>query len=193
MRVLKRIIIHCSATPPEMDIGVEEINDWHLARGWAGIGYHYVIRRNGVVEDGRPIERQGAHVSGHNKDSVGICLVGGKESKQTDNTKDHFTVLQIESLIELIKNLQATYSTGHTDIDYETLSVHGHNDFSSKGCPGFTVNGWWASVLADPILSPHTADVELSDIDSMIQIVDAIDDQLSDMRQMLLNMQKRDG
>ena len=55
MNKKKGIIIHCSATKPSMDIGVKEINEWHLQRGWSGIGYHYVIRRNGDLETGRDL------------------------------------------------------------------------------------------------------------------------------------------
>jgi N-acetylmuramoyl-L-alanine amidase len=71
------LVVHCAATKASMDIGAKEIRRWHKDRGWDDIGYHYVIRRNGDVEIGRPENAVGAHVAGKNSTSVGICLVGG--------------------------------------------------------------------------------------------------------------------
>jgi len=77
---IARIIVHCSATPPDMSIGVSEIRDWHVNQNkWSDIGYHFVIKRGGLIQQGRDIELAGAHAEGHNSDSIGICLVGGVE------------------------------------------------------------------------------------------------------------------
>ena len=77
MRDINQIIVHCSATPPSMIVGADDIRKWHKARGWSDIGYHYVIKRNGVTEKGRDITRVGAHAKGHNEDSLGVVLIGG--------------------------------------------------------------------------------------------------------------------
>lgn len=78
MREINLIVVHCTYSRPSMDIGVEEIRKWHVeGNSWTDIGYHYVIRRDGTIEDGRPIERPGAHVKGHNSNSIGIAWVGG--------------------------------------------------------------------------------------------------------------------
>ena len=71
------IAVHCAATPPKADIGVAAIDRWHRAKGWNGVGYHRVIRRDGTIEQGRPDEAVGAHVEGFNSTAVGICLAGG--------------------------------------------------------------------------------------------------------------------
>ena len=71
------IIIHCSATPPNMDVNAKEIDRWHRQKGWLGIGYHYVIKRDGTREVGRKLSEAGAHCIAYNHKSVGICLVGG--------------------------------------------------------------------------------------------------------------------
>ena len=63
---IRYLVVHCAATPPEMDIGAKEIDLWHRQRGWSGIGYHFVIRRDGRVEAGRPLDRPGAHAQGFN-------------------------------------------------------------------------------------------------------------------------------
>ena len=78
MRDLNRIILHCSATREGKDFSVDTIRGWHVnGNGWSDIGYHWVIRIDGSIEVGRPLEKSGAHTKGHNKDSVGVCYIGG--------------------------------------------------------------------------------------------------------------------
>jgi len=77
MRELKYIVLHCSATPVSMDVGVAEIRKWHKAKGWKDVGYHFVIKLSGKLEYGRPLQQIGSHVLGYNRASVGICYVGG--------------------------------------------------------------------------------------------------------------------
>jgi len=127
MRKIKAIVIHCSDTPAKMNIGAEEIDRWHRERGWKGIGYHYVIRRDGDIEDGRPVEKRGAHVAGHNNNTIGICLVGRKT----------FTKEQWAALTTLVIQLQSIYK----------CTVRGHRDYTRmKSCPNFDVRRWWKDV-----------------------------------------------
>ena len=129
MRDINKIILHCSATREGQDISTETIRGWHVnERGWSDIGYHYVILLDGTVDKARPVERQGAHVRGHNKGSIGICYVGGCDADM--NQKDTRTDLQKDSLTELISYLMDSY---------EDATLHGHNEFSSKACPSFDV------------------------------------------------------
>ena len=84
MRFIEKIVIHCTFTPPTMNIGVEEVRKWHVEENkWSDIGYHFVIRRDGTVESGRPVERPGAHVKGHNSNSIGIAWVGRNFGEQS--------------------------------------------------------------------------------------------------------------
>jgi N-acetylmuramoyl-L-alanine amidase len=124
MRTLDKIIFHCAFTPPQMDIGVEEIRQWHLAKGWADIGYHFVIRRDGSVETGRPIGMMGAHCLGQNANSIGVCLVGGMNT--TGGPDSNFTLHQYVT-VDSLKSI------------YSALTVHGHREFSPKDCPCFDV------------------------------------------------------
>ncbi len=128
MREINKMIIHCSATPPDMDIGAAEINQWHKEKGWKGIGYHYVIRRNGVVEKGRSIDLVEAHCSGQNKGSIGICYIGGVD--ENGKPKDNRTQTQKESLNRLVASLQLVFGE---------MEICGHNEFSNKACPSFNV------------------------------------------------------
>jgi len=133
------IAIHCAATPPEADIGVEEIRKWHKAKGWDDIGYHYVIRRNGTVEAGRSLDFQGAHVLGHNHESVGICMVGGVKNDAAQTPDSNFTAAQWASLESLVKLLVPRYPG---------VAVRGHRDFPDvkKACPSFDAIAWWSQV-----------------------------------------------
>ncbi len=129
MRKIDKIIIHCAATPEGRDIKTETIRSWHMkGRGWSDIGYHFVIELDGSIRNGRPVERAGAHVKGHNANSIGICYVGGID--KSNNAKDTRTEAQKKSLNELIDSLRAVY---------KDATIHGHNEFSAKACPSFDV------------------------------------------------------
>lgn len=127
------LVVHCSATQPKQDIGAAEIERWHRQRRFLAIGYHYVIRRDGTLEKGRPDDTVGAHVEGHNSASVGICLVGGVDAKM--KAQDNFTPEQYETLHSLLGDLR---------VKYPKAEVLGHRDFPqvAKDCPSFDVKGW---------------------------------------------------
>ena len=143
------IVIHCSATAPDSDIGVDEIDSWHKARGWSGVGYHAVIRRDGQVEFGRHFDEPGAHVQGQNFRSVGVCLVGGVNEEA--EPEDNFTEEQMESLLQTVQFLR---------LAYPEATVLGHRDLSDdldgdgvveewewvKDCPCFDVRDWWNGI-----------------------------------------------
>ena len=137
MREINEIIIHCSATRPSMDIGAAEIAQWHTDPNRPGgpfksIGYHYVVRRNGEVETGRPEIQVGAHVEGHNAHSLGVCMIGGVNSANKPDA--NFTRLQWAALEILVKNL--------TD-EHRQAQVVGHRSYSTKMCPSFDAVAWW--------------------------------------------------
>jgi N-acetylmuramoyl-L-alanine amidase len=120
MRKIDLIVIHCSASLPKHDIGVEEITQMHLNRGWSDVGYHFIIKQDGTIEVGRPIESIGAHALGYNRNSVGVCYVGGldENGKASDTRTDE----QIIALEELINDLLAQFT--------EVLEIKGHRDLS---------------------------------------------------------------
>lgn len=129
MRHINEIIIHCSATPEGRDYTVADIDRWHKERGWRGIGYHYVIYRDGSVHAGRPVEQIGAHCTGHNANSIGICYIGGVAA-DGKTPKDTRTPAQRIALRELVEELRAKYPGA---------TVHGHREFAPKACPSFDV------------------------------------------------------
>ncbi len=134
MREINKIIVHCS----DSEFGDRDLIDrWHRERGWNGIGYHYVIcngfpqhgtryipEHDGLIQEGRTLETVGAHCKGHNKDSIGICLIGRR----------CFTAKQLyDSLPRLLRSLLAEYGLHHRQ-------VFGHRDFNKmKTCPNFDI------------------------------------------------------
>lgn len=128
MRQIKQIIIHCSATPEGKNIGATTIRGWHKERGFTDIGYHYVIRLDGTIEQGRPIEQIGAHCQGHNRNSIGICYIGGLSQKR--QPKDTRTIAQRQAMKQLIQELQE---------QFPEVTIHGHREFAAKACPCFDI------------------------------------------------------
>lgn len=126
-RNIKEIIVHCSATPEGKDYTVSQIKQWHLARGFSDIGYHYVIYRDGTVHKGRDESISGAHCTGHNTISIGVCYIGGV-GKDGKTPKDTRTDAQKKALITLLKKLK---------VSYPKASIHSHRDFANKACPSF--------------------------------------------------------
>lgn len=128
MRELNRIILHCTATRAGEQINVKQIDKWHRDRGWSEIGYHYVLYADGTIATGRDIRKKGAHVKGHNHDSVGVAYVGGLDKNKTP--KDTMTMQQEMAFLHLVNSLRVVFGD---------MSVHGHNEYSSKACPSFDV------------------------------------------------------
>lgn len=126
MRRIKEIIIHCSATKEGKDYTVSDIDKWHKRNGWKGIGYHYVVYRDGTIHSGRPVTEIGAHCQGHNANSIGVCYIGGLDSE--GNPKDTRTEEQKRSLLNLVRRLKKKYVFA---------TVHGHSEYAAKACPCF--------------------------------------------------------
>lgn len=125
MRKINNIIVHYTASPDYMDVGRKEIKEWHLARGFSDIGYHYVIRRDGTIETGRDPKLPGAHARGRNSDSIGVCWVGN----------DVISPAQEKSLFGLLNWLRGVYSL-------PPEAVLGHNEAvkAPTDCPKLDMN-----------------------------------------------------
>lgn len=146
-RRITDIIIHCAATPEGSDVETATIKGWHVAgRKWKDIGYHYVIELDGSVHVGRDESVIGAHTTGYNSHSIGVCYVGGC-AKDGKTPKDTRTPAQKAAMERLVRELLRKYPGAR---------VHGHRDYSPdlngngtvepsewiKACPSFEVSSW---------------------------------------------------
>jgi len=137
MREIDKIIVHCSATREGQDIPVETIKKWHVeGRGWSDIGYHFYIDINAKIWKGRDIQKIGAHCSGNNRSSIGICYCGGVEA-DGKTPKDTRTESQKESLLSVLKTLKAMFPES---------TIYSHNEFANKACPSFDATNEYKSL-----------------------------------------------
>jgi N-acetyl-anhydromuramyl-L-alanine amidase AmpD len=133
MRDIKEIVVHCTFTGDE-DVTVRDLDRKHRQAGWNMVGYHYVIRRSGELQAGRPLEKAGAHVPGFNKYSIGVCLSGGSPA-------NNFTAAQMETLRDLLQQLTSKFPDA---------KVIGHRDLprTNTTCPTFDVSAWWQTAAS---------------------------------------------
>jgi N-acetylmuramoyl-L-alanine amidase len=129
MRDVKRIILHCTATAASSHIDVATVRKWHKKRGFSDCGYHYLLHLDGTIEIGRPVSIKGAHTKGANFDSIGVAYAGGLDD-ETREPKDTMTVRQEAAFMSLVDSLRTVFGY---------LTLHGHNEFSTKACPSFIV------------------------------------------------------
>ena len=126
MRKISLIVIHCSAVRPDQSSSAVQIDMWHRQRGFhLGIGYHYVIRRNGEIEEGRPEYMVGAHCVNHNSHSIGVCYEGGLDIR--GQPADTRTEEQRKAMRQLLEELHGRYPRA---------LIVGHHDLNPhKDCP----------------------------------------------------------
>lgn len=127
MRKINEIIVHCTATAEGKNFKAADIDRWHKAKGWNGIGYHHVVDLDGTVEPGRPENEVGAHCLKHNANSIGVVYVGGLAS-DGKTPKDTRTPQQKAALVKLLTEIKQLYPNA---------TIHGHRDFAAKACPSF--------------------------------------------------------
>ena len=98
-----------------------QVDSWHKANGWSGIGYHYFVRKDGTIYRGRPEWATGAHAQGKNHESIGICAEGNydEEYVMPDAQKD--------SIQELLRDIK---------LRYPNTTVKGHRNIGATSCPG---------------------------------------------------------
>lgn len=127
---ITEIILHCSATIEGKDYSNATITRWHIARGFRTIGYHFVIGLDGEVRKGRNILTVGAHCKGRNKNTIGICIIGGLDKDR--KPKDTRTLFQKHAIKNLIIKLKKKYPN--------IKKISGHYEYSNKACPCYNVD-----------------------------------------------------
>lgn len=137
MRKITHLIVHCTATPDHRDLGFKEIDAMHKARGWespSGVhcGYHYIVRRNGTIERGRPDVEVGAHAYGKNGVSLGIVWVGTNRPE----------FVQYEAMAQLLRSLMSKY-----DLDIDMVQGHREAVDTDKACPVINMDNLRAEII----------------------------------------------
>lgn len=126
MRKIDEIIVHCTATKTGKHFDVNDVRRWHWQRNFRDIGYHYLVLLDGTVQQGRPVAEAGAHCTGHNTCSIGVCYVGGIAA--SGRPADTRTPQQRQALRNLLTDLKR---------QFPKAIIHGHRDFANKACPCF--------------------------------------------------------
>lgn len=130
------LTVHYSATFEDQQVDVSDIDRWHRQQGYAGVGYHFFVRRSGLRQIGRSLTKMGAHVKNQNQRNLGICYEGGlKRSTGKDVGHDTRTQEQNDELEKLIREMMSRFTT--------IKRVVGHKDLAKTQCPGFDVGEWW--------------------------------------------------
>lgn len=138
-RPIRLIVIHCSATRCDRPFPVEAVVASHIERGFATIGYHYYITRDGVVHQGRPVYQERAHATGWNKYSLGVCYEGGLNAR--GQPADTRTDAQRETLRRLLLRLKT---------DYPKARIVGHRELGApKECPCFDAGKEYVTLVPD--------------------------------------------
>jgi len=132
LHTVDTIVIHCSATKPDHHVRLADIRRWHKAKGWADVGYHFIVLPDGTIEEGREITRQGAHTKGQNVGSIGICYIGGLDDQ--GKPADTITNEQVSAIADIVDNCCLSDA-------YNIKYLMGHRDFAgvAKACPCFDV------------------------------------------------------
>lgn len=112
-----RIILHHAAAK---SCTAEQIHQWHLNNGWSGAGYHFLVRKDGNIYRLRPENKVGAHASGSNSDSLGVCFEG-------DYMMETMSETQRKAGAELVSYLKSKYGIS---------KVQRHKDVCATDCPG---------------------------------------------------------
>lgn len=164
MNKIDSIIIHCSATRAGQNLRVKDIDCMHRQRGFAQIGYNFVIDLDGTVENGRPLSIDGAHCNtkgfsgvSYNKHSIGICYIGGLDAN--GHPADTRTEAQKNSLRDLVAKLCKEYDIiellGHRDT-FPDLNGNGEVEPAEyiKACPCFDVRSEFSNFLRNVVVKP---------------------------------------
>lgn len=117
-RATQYIALHHAAA---VNCSAADVDRWHKEKGWAGIGYHYFVRKDGRIYRGRELDAVGAHVQGMNHISVGICAEGNYDIERT------MSAAQMSAIKELLRELKKLYPSAE---------IVGHREIGASDCPG---------------------------------------------------------
>lgn len=142
MRKIDELIWHCTATPEGREVTLAEVDSWHKARGWSGVGYHKLVHLDGSISQGRPESQVGSHVANRNARTIGYCYVGGIDADNKGRGEDTRTAAQKITMERLTREAIKRYGL---------KMVSGHRDYAPKACPCFDARAEYAHLLHLPV------------------------------------------
>ena len=137
-RKVTKIVVHCAYTPEGKEFDIYDIERWHKERNFRTVGYHYVILLDGTIQRGRELDETGAHVRGHNEETIGICYIGGYANDANKTPKDTRTSAQCESITTLLKYLKLVY---------KDAEIVGHRDLANRDCPCYDAKNEYKNLV----------------------------------------------
>jgi len=140
VRQVERIVVHHSAGKDTTQLEAKGIEEWHVGKGWRGIGYHFLVENVGgrpSVVQGRPLRFRGSHARGANYDSVGVCVVGNFNSTLVDDDVFHV-------LISLLADLCTVFG-----LSERAISPHLEAGVTATECPGDHLMDRWEELLSE--------------------------------------------
>ena len=148
---IRFLVVHTSASRPEQarNLDIHAVNEMHKLRNFTMVGYHHLITTDGRVQNGRPYNKMGAHVKGHNHESLGICLAGGLD--ENGKPADTYSGSQKAALVMVLRSLKVLCPQaeilGHRDLSPDTDGNGQVDEWEwVKACPCFDVRAWCDAV-----------------------------------------------
>ena len=164
------------------DVSAETVHEWHLHNGWSGIGYHFLIRNDGTIEEGRPMGTVGAHVYGENRHTIGINIVGDFESAVPTEAQKHSAAHLIAALC-IVYQLNPIWG----------VTVKGHRDFNATACPGRYLYAEMPDIVAESCIYYGSKELQAERLHIMHREREEQEQQQALLRERLEAAQKKNG
>ncbi|EEQ48915.1 peptidoglycan recognition protein family protein [Selenomonas flueggei] len=164
------------------DVSAETVHEWHLHNGWSGIGYHFLIRKDGTIEEGRPMGTVGAHVYGENRHTIGINIVGDFESAVPTEAQKHSAAHLIAALC-IVYQLNPIWG----------VTVKGHRDFNATACPGRYLYAEMPDIVAESCIYYGSKELQAERLHIMHREREEQEQQQALLRERLEAAQKKNG
>ena len=164
------------------DVSAETVHEWHLHNGWSGIGYHFLIRKDGTIEEGRPMGTVGAHVYGENRHTIGINIVGDFESAVPTEAQKHSAAHLIAALC-IVYQLNPIWG----------VTVKGHRDFNATACPGRYLYAEMPDIVEESCIYYGSKELQAERLHIMHRKREEQEQQQALLRERLEAAQKKNG
>ena len=141
MKDVKWIVIHCSYTKVGQKVTVDDLDNFHQAKGWACCGYHWVIYQDGSIHPGRAEKFAGAHVKHYNQHAIGVCYIGGTDCEfEPADTRTREQKIALDAVLQTLKAV------------WPEAEITGHKDWEATACPSFNARREFSHITGDTLV-----------------------------------------